>query len=192
MCGRRGIPCAVIDPRLPGCGRLNNAQRRYVAAAAQEGRQLMQPSQFAALLTPSLWLEAAGSEGARMPPTERPLSGRPHSGGGDAGIITSPSSPGMTDEIDYHCKVAGGQVVARERGGGHESAAEVGGGAEHAGDLQAHEDSGGTGLYQGQSGERHGNYRGEPTPLASAERAQLVRRDRFSFPIVFFSLALQV
>jgi hypothetical protein len=186
MCGRRGIPCAVIDPRLPGCGRLNNAQRRYVAAAAQEGRQLMQPSQFAALLTPSLWLEAAGSEGARvnMPPTERTQSGRPHSGG-EAGI-TSPSSQGMTDGL------VAGQLVARERGGGHESAAEVGGGAEHAGDLQAHEDSGGTGLYQGQSGERHGNYRGEPTPLASAERAQLVRRDRFSFPIVFFPLALQV
>jgi hypothetical protein len=58
LCQRRGIPCSVIDPRLPGCAKLNNAQRRFVALAEKEGRALLKPSQFAALLTPDLWTNA--------------------------------------------------------------------------------------------------------------------------------------
>ena len=55
---RRGIPCSVIDPRLPGCAKLNNAQRRFVAQANKEGRALLKPTYFATLMTPDLWATA--------------------------------------------------------------------------------------------------------------------------------------
>ena len=58
LCQVRGIPCTVVDPRLPGCWRLSNRQQRFVRQAEKEGRALMQPAQFAALLTPQLWQSA--------------------------------------------------------------------------------------------------------------------------------------
>ena len=102
LCQVRGIPCTVVDPRLPGCWRLSNRQQRFVRQAEKEGRALMQPAQFAALLTPELWQSATDD-----------AQGQVAGGGGDGG-------PGTTEghaEGQRHDPEEAGQDTQ----GGHES-----------------------------------------------------------------------
>lgn len=167
LCQRRGIPCSVIDPRLPGCAKYNNAQRRFIALAEKEGRVLKKPGLFATLLTPGLWEAAAMQDtGARV-----------------AGDVAAPSAAAVTAATSDG-KAIFDEVIGQS---GH-GAPDIGPGnsdqATSKADsiLSAAEPA--AVAVATQAAQRHGNYHGTPFELPPSERCRLVETLRGASVIV--------
>lgn len=162
LCQRRGIPCSVIDPRLPGCGRLNNSQRRFVAAAEKEGRELMEPAQFAALLTPEVWapVGASGETGRPQQLHEGQLQHGTARAAGGVDASVQEQRPEGVNEVKEEAKEGEGNLEKTDGKAVVDASAAAGVSAAPALASRAAE-------------ERHGNYHGDIAPLSRRDEERL-------------------